>query len=76
MLQLTSPNFDPSVYELFGPLTCGASLILLPEGARTDTAAVVRTMRDSAATLICTVPAELAVMIDEPASRAARRCGG
>ncbi|MBL8318097.1 MAG: amino acid adenylation domain-containing protein, partial [Burkholderiaceae bacterium] len=67
VLQLTSPNFDPSVWELFGPLMCGASLVLLPDGARADTSTVVRTMRDSAVTIICTVPAELAVMLEDPA---------
>jgi amino acid adenylation domain-containing protein len=66
VLQLASPNFDVSVWEIFGPLICGATLALLPEGARKDPTLIARLVRDMKVTLLQAVPSELIVLLDEP----------
>ncbi|MFE4874252.1 amino acid adenylation domain-containing protein [Streptomyces sp. NPDC056682] len=63
-LQITSIGFEPPVREIFGPLSVGASVALLPpEGAR-DPEIVVRTIRESRPTVIlCVVPSLLESLI-------------
>ncbi|WP_069885774.1 amino acid adenylation domain-containing protein [Streptomyces luteocolor] len=63
-LQITSIGFEPPVREIFGPLSTGASVALLPpEGAR-DPEVVVRTIRESRPTVVlCVVPSLLESLI-------------
>ena len=66
VLQITSFNFDPHVREIFGPLSCGAKLVLLsPEQAR-DPSAILQTIQENQVTgLLSIVPAWLRLLTDQ-----------
>jgi amino acid adenylation domain-containing protein len=69
-LGLTSLSFDPSVLELFLPLTTGGRLVVVPEPAVTDGYALLRLIRDNGVTHIQATPSGwsilLAARFDEP----------
>jgi amino acid adenylation domain-containing protein len=81
VLQRTPLTFDPSVWELFGPLAAGARLVLPPAGSDADPAALARVIAEQQVTTLQVVPSVLEALLDEPAlgrCRSLRRvlCGG
>jgi amino acid adenylation domain-containing protein/non-ribosomal peptide synthase protein (TIGR01720 family) len=70
VLQKTPVTFDVSVPELFGPLTCGATLVMArPEGHR-DPAYLAEVIVRESITSAHFVPSMLAVFLGEPAAAA------
>lgn len=59
VLQKTTYTFDVSVWELFWPLTAGASLCTIRPGENVDAAALYQTMRDQRITTVHFVPSAL-----------------
>jgi amino acid adenylation domain-containing protein len=79
-LHATRTTFDISVYEVFGPLLAGASLVVLPAG-RTDPVRIAELVRSAAVTVAQFVPSLLALLVDDKSFTACptlRRvfCGG
>jgi acyl-coenzyme A synthetase/AMP-(fatty) acid ligase len=66
VLQSTSLSFDPSVWELFGPLTCGARVVVLPGGAH-DGAALRRAIQENGVTTMQAVPSVLRALLEQQA---------
>jgi amino acid adenylation domain-containing protein len=66
ILQKTSYGFDVSVWELFLPLTSGATVVLAAPGAHKDPGALARLMAAEEISLVHFVPAMLAVFVDQP----------
>ncbi|HTT36896.1 MAG TPA: amino acid adenylation domain-containing protein [Burkholderiales bacterium] len=66
VLQSTSLSFDPSVWEIFGPLTCGARVVVMPEGVH-DGAVLRRTIRQHGITVMQAVPSVLRALLDQHA---------
>jgi amino acid adenylation domain-containing protein len=63
--QKTPVSFDVSVWELFWPLRCGASLVLPVPGGHKDSAYLRRLIIAEGVTTIHFVPSMLAVFLDE-----------
>jgi amino acid adenylation domain-containing protein len=63
--QKTPVSFDVSVWELFWPLRCGASLVLPVPGGHKDSAYLRRIIIAEGVTTIHFVPSMLAVFLDE-----------
>ena len=81
VLQRTPLTFDPSVWEVFGPLTAGARLVLPRPGADADGSHLATLMASQNVTVFQAVPSILEALLDEPEiaeCRALRRvfCGG
>jgi len=79
-LHATRTTFDISVYEVFGPLLAGASLVVLPAG-RTDPVRIAELVRSATVTVAQFVPSLLALLVDDESFTACptlRRvfCGG
>ena len=79
-LHATRTTFDISVYEVFGPLLAGASLVVLPAG-RTDPVQISELVRSAAVTVAQFVPSLLSLLVDDETFTACptlRRvfCGG
>jgi amino acid adenylation domain-containing protein len=67
VLQTTSLSFDPSVWEIFGPLSAGAA-VAIPEGpGGYDGAALNRLMRLRRITVLEGVPSTLRSLLDQHA---------
>ncbi|MEW1775128.1 amino acid adenylation domain-containing protein [Streptomyces sp. NPDC086777] len=63
-LQVISLGFEVPVREFFGPLSVGAAVALLPPDGERDPAAVVRTIRETGATVaICVVHSLLEALL-------------
>ena len=62
----TSLGFDPSVWEIFGPLAAGARLIVPGARDRRDDARLVATMAEHGVSVVQLVPALLEVLLEEP----------
>jgi amino acid adenylation domain-containing protein len=78
-VQRTSISFDPSVGEIFNPLSIGATLVLLPPGLEGDPQGITRTLRDHAVTVAHFVPSLLRLVVDEtdpPLAVDFLSCGG
>ncbi|MFD7840643.1 amino acid adenylation domain-containing protein, partial [Streptomyces sp. NPDC059761] len=67
VLQKTTLTFDASCWELFAPLTSGATVVMAPEGVERDPAALVRAVADEAITVLQVVPSVLRLLAEEPA---------
>ena len=65
VLQLASPSFDFSVWELFGPLVVGACVVLLSSTARRDSAAVAEVTARQKVTHLHFVPSALQVFLEQ-----------
>ncbi len=65
-LHKTTISFDASVGEVFGPLACGAAVVLAAPGEEREVAALVRRMRDGGVTQTSFTPSTLAVLLEEP----------
>ncbi|MGR3823460.1 MAG: amino acid adenylation domain-containing protein [Salipiger marinus] len=68
ILQKTPITFDVSVWELFLPYLCGATLVMAPPGAHRDPAAIAGLIRDQGITTLHFVPSMLAAFLAHPAS--------
>ncbi|MFC8390610.1 amino acid adenylation domain-containing protein [Streptomyces sp. NPDC057238] len=58
-LALAELDFDMAVYDLFGPLSAGGSVVLIDEAAQRDPQHWIRLMREHRITLVNCVPALL-----------------
>ncbi|MFC5993493.1 amino acid adenylation domain-containing protein [Pseudonocardia hispaniensis] len=85
MLQLASPSFDTSVWEIFWPLAAGAAVVLPEPGAHADPVRLAAEIRRRAVTVVTFVPslvegflhtAELAADPGWAASLRWASCGG
>jgi amino acid adenylation domain-containing protein len=59
LLFVTSPAFDLSIYDLFGPLAAGAAIHVAPEHALRDPEHLLRLLRDEPVTFWDSAPAAL-----------------
>lgn len=66
LFQKTSFSFDVSVWEIFGTLLAGASLVLARSGGHQDPAYLVKTMAEQRITHVDFVPAMLKYVIEAP----------
>jgi amino acid adenylation domain-containing protein len=66
VLQKTPVGFDASVWEFYAPLMSGARLVLAPEGAHRDGAALVGAVVEQRITVLQLVPSLLELLVDEP----------
>ena len=81
VLQRMPLAFDPSVWELFGPLAAGARVILPAPDVDRDPTAMIRVIRQEGVTTIQVVPALLDALLDAPGVEDCRSlvrvfCGG
>lgn len=65
VLQNISFSFDPSVWQIFWPLTCGAQLILPCPGGHQDVAYLVNLIAEQQISVIALVPSLLRVLLEE-----------
>ncbi|MBO1074557.1 amino acid adenylation domain-containing protein (plasmid) [Roseomonas marmotae] len=72
ILQKTPITFDVSVWELFLPLTTGATLVLAPPGAHRDPVALAEILRRQRIGTAHFVPSMLAAFLAEPGARGIR----
>jgi amino acid adenylation domain-containing protein len=56
VLHKTAASFDVSLWEIFWPLTCGATLVLAPRGLQKDVTALRRWIRERAISVTHFVP--------------------
>jgi amino acid adenylation domain-containing protein len=73
MLLKASVSFDVSVWELFGPLVAGATLVLAPPEVPREVAALVEVLGRERVTLAHFVPSLLKVFLEAPGVEAATR---
>jgi natural product biosynthesis luciferase-like monooxygenase protein/amino acid adenylation domain-containing protein/FkbM family methyltransferase len=59
-------TFDPSVWNIFWPLSAGAQLVLVRPEVRADSAALVATLAAQQITVFSASPSQHAVLIEEP----------
>jgi amino acid adenylation domain-containing protein len=59
----TSPGFDPSVWEVVGPLTAGARLVVPPAGPQLDAGALVDHVVATEVTALQVVPSSLEALL-------------
>jgi non-ribosomal peptide synthetase component F/thioesterase domain-containing protein len=81
VVQHTPLSFDPSVWELFGPLIAGARMVVAEPGIERHPAALIELLDQHAVTTMQVVPSVLEVLLDQPGlarCRDLRRvfCGG
>ena len=81
VLQTIPISFDPSVWQIFGPLVAGAPLIVAPPGAHQDSAYLVRLTAEHQITILDFVPSMLKVFLEEPELETCKNlrhvfCGG
>lgn len=66
VLQKTTLTFDAACWEVFAPLTCGATVVLSPTGSERDPAAIVRAVVEHRITVLQVVPSVLRLLVEEP----------
>ncbi|MEH1814618.1 MAG: amino acid adenylation domain-containing protein [Nostoc sp.] len=66
LLQKTSLNFDVSVWEIFGALLAGATLVIAQPGGHQDPSYLVRVMAEQQITNVDFVPGMLRYILEEP----------
>ncbi len=71
-LQKTPYTFDVSVWELFLPMLCGASLIVAEPSLHRDPHALARLIKNERITVAHFVPSMLAAFLNEPGSHGLR----
>ena len=81
VLQKTSLGFDVSAWEIFGPLSSGALLVLEPLNSSDDTSTLTELIVNEGITMISLVPSQLRNLIEEPRASSCRslrlvNCGG
>ena len=67
-LQKTPYTFDVSVWELFLPMLCGATLVVAEPGLHRDPHALARLIREEGVGVVHFVPSMLAAFLNEPGS--------
>ncbi|MER6767561.1 amino acid adenylation domain-containing protein, partial [Amycolatopsis sp. NPDC000746] len=67
VLHKTALTFDASVWEVFAPLICGATVVMAPPGAERDPATLVDQLVRQRITVLQTVPSVLRLLVREPA---------
>ncbi|MEU6466921.1 amino acid adenylation domain-containing protein, partial [Streptomyces sp. NPDC046976] len=75
LLALSGLHFDASVYDVFGPLACGAAVVVPPPFARAEPDVWAELVRDERVTLWNSVPVLLELLVGEAESRADRPLG-
>ena len=65
VLQKTALTFDAAGWEVFAPLISGGTVVLAPEGAERDPAALVRAVAEHDVTVLQVVPSVLRLLVDE-----------
>ncbi|MBO4205370.1 non-ribosomal peptide synthetase [Micromonospora echinofusca] len=65
VLQKTPVSFDAAGWEFFAPLICGATVVLAPDGADRDPAALVAEIIRSGTTVLQGVPSVLHLLVEE-----------
>ena len=68
VLQKTAISFDVSVWELFWPLACGATLVMARPGGHRDAAYLAECIRRQGITTLHFVPTMLGVFLEEPSA--------
>ncbi|GAA0333907.1 hypothetical protein GCM10009540_62020 [Streptomyces turgidiscabies] len=66
MLLKTTVGFDAAGLELFSPLIAGGTVVLAPEGAERDPAALLRAVTDGGVTILQGVPSVYRRLVEEP----------
>ena len=66
VVQQMSLCFDPSLYELFVPLSVGARIVVARAGGQRDATYLAELMRDERVSVICTVPSVIRMLLDTP----------
>jgi amino acid adenylation domain-containing protein len=69
VLQKAPLSFDVSVWEVFCPLICGATVVMLRPGAQLDPRLVSAAIRDERITLVSFAPSVLQLLVDTGAVR-------
>ncbi|MEV3856887.1 amino acid adenylation domain-containing protein [Streptomyces sp. NPDC050095] len=62
----TSVGFDAAGWEIFAPLVSGGSVVVAPDGAEKDAAALLRAVADGGVTVLQLVPSVLRLLVEEP----------
>lgn len=65
VLQNISFSFDPSVWQIFWPLSCGAQIVLPKPGGQRDVAYLVELIRREQITILALVPSMLKVFLSQ-----------
>jgi len=73
MLQTISIAFDPSVWQIFGPLVTGGCVVLPPPGGDKDVPYLLRTIREQQITLADFVPSMLQALLEREPQDACRQ---
>ena len=68
VLQKTAISFDVSVWELFWPLACGATLVMARPGGHRDAAYLAECIRRQGIGTLHFVPTMLGVFLEEPSA--------
>uniref|UniRef100_UPI0010411259 non-ribosomal peptide synthetase n=1 Tax=Actinomadura roseirufa TaxID=2094049 RepID=UPI0010411259 len=66
VLQKTSLGFDAAVWEFFAPLVAGGTVVLAPDGAERDPAALAAAVAEHEITVLQAVPSVYAALVEEP----------
>ena len=66
VLQRTPLGFDPSIWELFGPLASGARLVIPPQETEREGGRLVRLLADQRVTTLQVVPSVLDALLEQP----------
>ncbi|MFJ8623278.1 amino acid adenylation domain-containing protein [Kitasatospora sp. NPDC093550] len=66
ILQKTTIGFDAAMWEFLAPLVCGATVVLAPDGAHRDPAAMLRAVAEHGVTVLQLVPSVLSTLVDQP----------
>ncbi|WP_436961375.1 amino acid adenylation domain-containing protein [Streptomyces sp. SudanB182_2057] len=66
ILQKTPLTFDAASWEIFAPLASGGTVVLAPQGAERDPAALVRAVAEHRITVLQVVPSVLRALVAEP----------
>ena len=64
-LQISSPSFDTSLWEIFCPLSMGAAVVLPHSGRETDAPYLIELIQNNEITHISPGPAMLSILIDD-----------
>jgi acyl-coenzyme A synthetase/AMP-(fatty) acid ligase len=70
--QKTALSFVDSVWEIFGPLLCGVSSVVLPDAVIEDSGLLVETLGRTGVTRLVLVPSLLRVLLDTHPNLAAK----
>jgi amino acid adenylation domain-containing protein len=65
VLQKTALTFDAAGWEIFAPLVSGGTVVLAPDGAERDPAALVAAMARHGVTVLQVVPSLLRLLVEE-----------